>query len=132
MIQQLIFLIEDRDGEKFGYYLNTEIIDKYRCDIKTDDKSFHFNLQSNGRLQQPMKFEIKDLKYGGYKLWGKSDSYFLIRLGDIWLWKEDCKNESCCFQTEDRFNYHGIKKALCGKVDPNYFTPKRILVIQMK
>ena len=26
--KQLVFLIEDTDGEKFGYYLNTEVIEK--------------------------------------------------------------------------------------------------------
>ena len=50
--------------------------------------------------------------------------------------KENYKNESHCYQNEDRFDYHGIKKALCGKIYkyPNWedFTPKRILVIQMK
>ena len=30
--------------------------------METDDKSFHFNLESNGRLKQPMKYEIKDMK----------------------------------------------------------------------
>ena len=34
---------------------------------------------------------------------------------------------------ENNFNYHGIEKALCGKTKYyEYFTPKRILVIQME
>ena len=53
----------------------------------------------------------------------------LIELGDIWLMKENKKNESYCYQTEYWFDYHGIEKALCGKF---YFTQKRILVIQMQ
>ena len=59
---------------------------------------------------------------------------YLIRLGDIGLLKENCKNESYCDQNEYRFDYHGIENALCGKTYCNfsgYFTPKRILVIQM-
>ena len=133
--KQLIFLIEEEDGEKFGYYLNTEVIgdyDYWQEWMETDYKSFHFNLQSNGRLPQPMKFEIKDLKFGGYHLYEKSD-WDLIQLGDIWLKKENYKNYSCCYQNEWRFDYHGIEKALCGKTNCwNPFTPKRILVIQMK
>ena len=79
-----------------------------------------------------MKFEIKDLKNGGYLLWKKTIQY-LITIGNIYLSKENCKNKSCCFQDEDKFDYHGIEKALCGKeYYPDYFTPKRILVIQMK
>ena len=42
--KQLVFLIEDEDGEKFGYYLNTQVIEKYGKWIETDKKSFHFNL----------------------------------------------------------------------------------------
>ena len=83
-----------------------------------------------------MKFEIKDLRYGGIELYEKSDDDRLIRFGDIWLKKENYKNESYCIQYEDFFNYHGIKKALCGKESKEYgrmyFTPKRILVIQME
>jgi hypothetical protein len=75
--KQVIFLIEDEDGERFGYYLNTEVIfEEYDQWIETDEKSFHFNFQSNGRLKQPMKFEIKDL-YWGYVLYEKSN-YVLI------------------------------------------------------
>ena len=103
--------------------------------IETDNKSFEFNLESNGRLKQPMKFEIKHLYKGGYDLYEKS-SWFLIDLGDIGLYKENKKNESCCLQIEDKFDYHGIENALCGKVVDEFgemkFTPKRILVIQMK
>ena len=62
--RQLVFLIEDEDGEKFGSYLNTKIVEKYYQYQETDNKSFHFNLQSNGRLPKPMKFEIKNLIYG--------------------------------------------------------------------
>ena len=130
--KELVFLIEEEDGEKFGYYLNTEVIEDYDYWKETDKKSFEFNLESNGRLQQPMKFEIKDLKYGGYELFKKSDDCLII-LGDIYLNKENKKKTSCCYPTERKFDYHGIKKALCGKVwEPHRFIPKRILVIQMK
>ena len=95
-----------------------------------DNKSFEFNLYSNGRLKQPMKFEIKDLKWGGYCLFEKSSSW-LIGLGEIELFKENWKNQSRCYQFDDQFDYHGIKNAFCRKTDDK-FTPKRILVIQMK
>ena len=130
--KQLVFLIEDEVGEIFGYYLNTEIIVKYDYWQKTDSKSFEFILQSkNNRLKQPMKFEIKKLKKGGIFLCDKSD-YDLIWLGEIVLRKENNKNLSFCCQNEDRFDYHGFEKALCGKIYPKNFTLKRILVIQMK
>ena len=78
-----------------------------------------------------MKFEIKDTKEGGYRLYDKS-VIGLIRLGDIELYKQNKKNESRCWQSEWKINYHEIKKALCGKVGyGGNFTPNRILVIQM-
>ena len=83
-----------------------------------------------------MKFEIKDLYGGGYWLYEKSDGN-LIQLGGIRLDKENEKNQSHCYQSEHRFDYHGIEKALCGKTGyydnglKGCFTPKRILVIQM-
>ena len=60
-------------------------------------------------------------------------------MGDIVLMKENYKNESFCTEIEDRFYYHGARKPLCGKIcvfgngwKGEHFTPKRILVIQMK
>ena len=126
--KQVVFLIEDENSELFGYYYNTEVVEKYYWQ-ETDSKSFEFNLQSkNNRLKQPMKFEIKNLQEGGIYLREKSDDR-LIWLGNICLRKENDKNYSFCQQNENYFDYNGIKKALCGE---KYFTPKRILVIQMK
>ena len=135
--KQLSFIIEDEDEEIFGYYLNTQVVEKYNQNQSTDSKSFLFNLQSNNnRLQSPMKFEIKDLEYGGITLHTKLNQFDLINLGDIYLYKEARKNKSYCNQTEDRFDYHGIEKAVCGKQKSGrkgeHFKPKRILVIQMK
>ena len=130
--KQLLFLIEDEDGEKFGYYLNTEVKTDFENRCIVDKKTFHFNLQSqNGRLNKPMKFEIKDTKWGGYKM-SDDNAGRLIWLGNIILYKEGMRNRCDCEQKEDEFNFHGIKKALCGKVHPEEFTIKRILVIQME
>ena len=131
--KQLAFIIEDEDGEIFGYYLNSLInnhIDDARNN-KVDNSSFHFNLQSNGRLNKPMKFEIKEL-INGICLY-KSFEEWLIYLGDIVIRKENNKDKSWCNQNEERFNYYGIDKALCGKryLYHEYFIPKRIFVIQM-
>ena len=82
-----------------------------------------------------MKFEILNLYYGGtFYLFPKSDNFDLISLGNINLQKENTKNQSCCFQHNNGFNYHGIENALCGKTyeKGKRFIPKRILVIQMK
>ena len=64
-----------------------------------------------------------------------STKFLPNRSNYIYLKNENYKNKSLCEQHEYCFNYHGIKKALCGKTWNNgkeVFTPKRILVIQMK
>ena len=129
-IENFIFVIEDDHNEIFGYYFQ----------LKNKEKSFEFNLQSNGRLPKPMKFEIKNLNENGIDLFDKLH-WTLIMLGDIILMKENIKEQSCCIQIEMNFDYHGIEKAICGKTDhseispglkDNSFIPKRICVIQMK
>ena len=147
---QLIFMIEDEDGEIFGYYLNTEILNN-RCfgaSNIADDKSFHFNLQSkNNRLGKPMKFEIKNLKRGGVTTFQtqspRVSHKLFFKAGDIFFCPKYFKDKSFCEQNEDRFNYHGIDKALCGKgkvsdspkdcmTEEECFNPKSLLIIQMK
>ena len=134
---KLAFVIEDEDGEIFGYYLNTEIIEKYNWRQRTDSKTFHFNLQSQyNRLPKPMKFDLKHLNYGGIQLNNEHVSDVLIILGDISLKKNIYRFESFCFQSDKVFNYHEIKNALCGKTkiagEGNGFMMKRFIVIQMK
>ena len=131
----LVFLIEDEDGEQFGFYHNDEIVDDLQ--IKYSDRfSFYFNLKSNGRLPTPMKFKQKTSAMIEYKLSSKR-IHKLIQLGDILLFKEDFKEKSLCRRNVDKCygDYNGIDVALCGKSGPKRsgmnFIPKRILVIQM-
>ena len=67
---QLVFLVEDTNDNKFGYYLNTRIEpNRYDRWTATDKKTFLFSLQSNGRItggNGMMKFEIKDTRLGCY------------------------------------------------------------------
>ena len=133
--KQLIFLIEDEDGEKFGYYFNPIIPKNHGSSVAADNECFLFNLKSvNQRLSQPMKFEIKNIDFGSLTLFTTFESN-LITLSTIGLYKEEMKNDCCCIQNNN-FDYHGIDNALCGKTLQNdkskYFIPKRILVIQMK
>ena len=134
--RNLVFLIENTDGEVFGYFTDNEIDNNNN----QSTNPFHFNLKSNNnRLPGPMKFEVKDKNNCGCKLFQKWE-FELFQFGDINIVKENWKNHSFCFQNEDYFDYHGIQNALCGKTVNetldnkigNCFTPKRIVVIQMK
>ena len=130
-------MIESEENEKFGYYFNptiTKIVLSCRHDIwydilSADENSFHFILQSNGRYSKPMKFEIINFRDSGIQLFEESCK-FLIKLGDIILFKEDHKICSNYYQKEN-YNY-GIQNTLSDNPNRHQFTPKRILVIQMK
>ena len=73
--KQLVFIVEDTEGNKFGGYIDA-IIDKYwDFDTQTritDSKSFVFSLESNGRLNGMKKFNIEYPQYA-VGLYNKSD-----------------------------------------------------------
>ena len=128
---QLLFLIEEDDGEKFGYYFNTEVYRRFKQWIRTDRYTFQFNLNAKGNMHHPMKYEIYNLETGGISLFRDSESD-LIWLGNITLFKHEFYDNSYCIQN-DKFNYHGINDALRGiSGRDNTFHIKRLLVIQME
>ena len=125
----LLFLIEDTDGEVFGGYLHEQIKEKFDEWI-TDNKSFLFNLKSNGRLSNPTKFEIKQSHRAFYfHPESNPELLFLGCHGSLCVYIKELKDQSICDQYESAYQYHGIENAVCGKEE---FIPKRITVIQMK
>ncbi|BFU24413.1 trichohyalin, putative [Entamoeba histolytica] len=127
--EHLIIIIEDEDGNKFGGYVNSKI-DEVN-DYINDSQSFVFSLESKGRIEGMKKFDIRQPEYAFY-LDNQTNNYlFEFGIDDIAIYKENKKTKSLCKQHS--FSYKGISKALCGKQFPNnYFTPKRIIVIEMK
>ncbi|BFU26603.1 trichohyalin, putative [Entamoeba histolytica] len=125
--ENIIIIIEDSDGNKFGGYVNSKI-DRVDFFIY-DSKSFLFSLESNGRIEGMKKFDIKQPEYA-FKIYKQSDDYLFSFGWDIYVCKENDKKYSYCDQSS--FEYEGISNALCGKEWPEYFTPKRIIVIEMK
>ncbi|BFU24112.1 predicted protein [Entamoeba histolytica] len=131
--EHLIIIIEDTKGNKFGGYVNSKV-DKVNSYIN-DSKSFVFSLDSNGRIEGMKKFDIKQTQYAFYLNNQIQDCLFAFGgdekyLKDIVVHKENLKTQSHCNQHS--FEYEGISNVLCGKQFPNLFTPKRIIVIEMK
>ncbi|BFU25517.1 trichohyalin, putative [Entamoeba histolytica] len=126
--EHVIIIIEDSKGNKFGGYVN-EKIDKVGEWIN-DSKSFLFSLESNGRIEGMKKFDIKEPEYAFYLFNQSHKCLFEFGYGDICVFKENDKTYSSCYQHS--FSYEGIRNALCGKQIPECFTPKRIIVIEMK
>ena len=127
--KNLLFIIEDETNNLFGYYLSTEIPPEYDTCIETTTESFFFTLETNGRIEHPMKFELIET-WGGYRLGSKNDKW-LIAFGNyaVIVGKEDKKYKSECRQYDDEINYHGISYPFCGSYA---FKPKRIVVFQME
>ncbi|BFU21936.1 trichohyalin, putative [Entamoeba histolytica] len=126
--EHVIIIIEDSEGNKFGGYVN-EKIDKVESYIN-DSKSFLFSLESNGRIKGMKKFDIKYPEYAFILHNQSDDCLFAFGFGyfcDIRVYKENNKTKSYCNQRS--FEYKGVRNALCGKYN---FTPKRIIVIEMK
>jgi hypothetical protein len=130
----LMFIVEDTNGNKFGGYLNTKI-DHVDGDYYNDSNAFVFTLKSPGRNLGMRKFGISNSSYAFY-LYNQSSSYlFLFGYGyDISIQKENNKTLSYCCQSSDRsYNYEGIDNALIPNANNQQkFTPQRITVIQMK
>ena len=119
----LLFLITDTNGNKFGGYINTKIDKLSQYGVKdgmrciNDPKSFVFNLESNGRLNEMMKFDVKpeDSKRA-FRIYGKNDpekDLFEIGWGDLRDYKKNRINDWYT-STANSFNYGNIKNALSG------------------
>ena len=128
-------MIEDTQNNKFGYYLSS-IITEIDTEIY-DEHAFLFTLKNNGRVKQGngmMKFEYTKNDWA-HLVYSKTDDV-LIGIGtghDLCLRKSNTKSDSFYQQfDDDYFDYHGTQNVILGRNGSNSFTPKRIIVIQMK
>ena len=136
--RQLAFIIQDTNENIFGCYIDATIdnhvylVEKeWKGKMISDSKSSVFSLYSNGRLDKPMKFIVKE----GYEEWSfqlyqkEWGALFAVGGGnDIYVKKSEVKEE--CFYIQLSFDYEGIENALIGKTVYHSFTVKNILVIQ--
>ena len=122
--KQLLFIIEDIEGNKFGGYIDSTI-DEFQYSL-TDWSAFLFSLESNGRLDGMKKFTIKDMLFA-FCLFNKS-SHRLFKFGraDINIFKKGSGYKHSCEQCA--FYYGGNQNTLCGT---ETFELKRFIVIQM-
>ena len=120
-----VIIIENEEGELFGNYIS-----------KQQNKSFHFNLQSNDKLKEPIKYEIKDKKHNNCKVFNDEDEFmYLMEIGDITVMKKERKDQCWYCPHNDIFNYHSISFPLGGKEIDCYgcisFCIKRFIIIHM-
>ena len=94
----------------------------------TDYNAFVFSLESNKRLEKPMRFNLKENKGNNiFKLYDKNIST-LFRIGSELDIKKENNGMGRCEQEE--FEYNGLENVLIGYTGD--FRIKRIQVWQMK
>ena len=136
--RNLVFMIEDTEGNVFGGFIKSKINsityeenDITKREAIDDDKAFVFSLKSNGRLQQPEKYQIQTKECNDvFDLFDDSnEKLFTIGKGDICVLKKDIGKGWC---KQHSFDYEGKESILIGKEgEDNTFTVKKIQVWQM-
>ena len=127
--KDLLFIIEDENGNKFGGYLFATISTKWWSNYIEDKNAFLFSLRSNGRLTDIIKFKIHQNSTKAFTI-NSSGNKILFAFGegyDICVYSKDSQLPNQCAQKS--FDYLGYSHALCGG---ELFDMKRFVVIQMK
>ncbi|ELP89592.1 hypothetical protein EIN_525870 [Entamoeba invadens IP1] len=122
--KDILVVIEDTDGNKFGGFLYNEITGP---DVWIQDKnSFAFSLFSNGRIDGQQKYKLMD-KYSQYAFRCGSDIDKRHRLfyisGAIGIMKRGFEGD-CCFYNKLE---NVVDNSFCSG---NTFHPKRFVVFQ--
>ena len=128
-------------NSSFGIYFNNEIIQRDVVgETIIDENTFVFNLESNGRLKTPMKFELNKNKYSFGKLneiwyqWSGFGEIFDFR--DLFIRPVNDRDKSFC-RNSNCFVSNGIDFPLCGRKshwdkESSFFDLKRLVIIQME
>ena len=127
--ENLVFLIQDEKKNEFGCYVKSQII---KTDSKINDTSaFVFSLYSNGRSNQPIRFEMNNQNDEIFCLYADENPSWLFGIGNSYLFdigvsKKGIKADHC---VQSSFDYLGYSDILIGE---KKFIPKRMVVIQLK
>ena len=133
--KQIVFICEDKKGNKFGGFINAtidKIASHEKWEYVKDPQSFLFSLRSNERLNGMMKFE--SIEEGGAMIQlfkhDDPDAHWIIDFGfgDLKIWDYSERDKSCCNRNQAQYDFHGIKYPFTGSQG---FILKRFIVIQM-
>ena len=137
--EKLIFVIEDTENNVFGCYIDA-IVDKYNYKENNewkgseiaDPNAFIFSLKSNGRVKDPIKFDINPQSQNSAFRLFKPDFGLLFAVGrcDIAIGKQNFKNN--CYCKQESYDYGIHKNVLVGKDENHVFSVKRFQVFQME
>ena len=127
---ELMFLVEDTEQNKFGFYLSTKIqpniFDNW---VATDSNSFLFSLKSNGRIDRMMQFELINKGYGYYIYMDQNKPVLFYAGVDFYIGKKSRQDWTKTMQNPQNTNLNGIEYPLTGR--NGRFSVKQFVVIQM-
>ena len=131
----LIFIVEDTENNKFGGYISSTVHSS--VDYSTgDSNAFLFRLSSSRTTKERKKFTISSSYTGSAFVCSNQSSSNLFYFGnnEIYVNKQNRKNSSFCKQHSTIYYSYSTSNELLPYTsnENNYFTPKRIMVIQMK
>ena len=142
-LSNIVIIIEDTERNRFGGYIESTIDDfttinshddKLLCSPVSDENSFLFTFESNGRCLGVMKFDMKEEDKEYTFVLYPSNHELLFSMGkgeDICIYKEN--NKTSCYCTPLSYDYRGLDDVLVGKKgSSNPFTVKKITVLQME
>ena len=143
--KELIFIIQDTNNNTFGVYVDTTIT--HSSDYTIDSKAFVFSLRKNGKNDEMKKCIILS-KYTDEAFYLENNSSSnLFKFGNYTfvICKENQKSECYCREGDHSkyssygtcyyptFQYDKTNLFYSDSYEHNHkFTPKRIIVIQMK
>ena len=125
----LMFLIEDHQGELFGFSIKDQIkgIEKGKKQ-ELSSFVFEFNLNRKKRLMKPKRYRIKKNSKPNLVIFDDNKDE-LIEFDSITLMKQNCEESYC--KSSEEFDYERIDVPLC-ETDETLFKMKRLIVIQMQ
>lgn len=126
----LVFIVEDKECNKFGYYLSSEVQRIYNKWSPAEElKSFTFSLKSNGRLPGMMKFPTICKTYG-YLMYENENGVLSYCGYDFYIGVKSKPNLSQTRHSPSVTDFKGYTNPLTGKSGP--FGLKKFVIIQMK
>ena len=131
--KNIIFIVEDKENNKYGYYFNGTIIEEQYDEWMKSSDSFLFSLKSNGRIDKMI--QVKEKQFAeGFKLYDKSHFVLFGIDWGFWIFKEKYKSKSRIWEHSEYFDYQEFTKVFHSHLSNESFENiniERFFVIQM-
>ena len=126
--KNVVLLMESDRKEKWGMFIDSQIVGTFNQRIPVGSESFAFCFGSSKQISEPVKYDVKDRKKAGYLLHNEITNSYIAWFGPIALRQEDdLAPVAYCYSSSLAFN--------CQNSEPFFKTNqcylKQILVFQL-